>query len=523
MVITNDTTIYLCAGVPFDSDYQHVRLFSNLNERLAYLNTLTVRSVSNCTYQRQNKYISFPVDYEELNTCDYLYFKNASDGKYYFAFIDNIEYANRNLSRVYFTIDYFQTWFGNASIKESFVLREHTNDDTFGKNLVDENLETGEYVYNRGLTSSGLALTELTPCIVMGVSEKLGDDSLSSHILDNTYTGLAYYYADMRVADRITDKLTQYADSGKADAVVSLFMYPKQLLSISEHVTGSGWLDDENTIALNVYSLDNPFAPLDGYTPKNNKLYTYPYRYLEICAPGSNANSYYYEYFKSFDYMFTVFSTLGGSAPIMAVPNNYKGTPHAIDEPVSLNPYPTCSWTNDNFKNWFAQNYASINYSLASNGIKSVANMITSAMAGDVGGVVSGGLSIADSVGNAMVTVHQRQIIPDSARGTTASANSFFANGQWYLNAIPRCIRYEYAKRIDDYFTFYGYATNEFKKPNITGRKSWNYVKLAECNIDLVAPIEAVNAIKNMFVRGVTIWHTNDIKNYNLDNSIEGD
>ena len=121
MIITNDTTIYLCAGVPFDSDYQHVRLFRNLNDRLAYLNSLTVRSVSNCTYQRQNKYISFPVDYEEINTCDYLYFKNASDGKYYFAFIDNIEYANRNLSRVYFTIDYFQTWFDNASIKDSFV------------------------------------------------------------------------------------------------------------------------------------------------------------------------------------------------------------------------------------------------------------------------------------------------------------------------------------------------------------------------------------------------------------------
>ena len=57
-----------------------------------------------------------------------------------------MEYINENCTLIYFETDCFQTWQFNLNIKRSFVVREHTNNDTIGANIVPEGLETGEYV-----------------------------------------------------------------------------------------------------------------------------------------------------------------------------------------------------------------------------------------------------------------------------------------------------------------------------------------------------------------------------------------
>src|SRR5699024_7281301 len=117
----------------------------------------------------------------------------------------------QNKSTITFEIDPMQTWFEKASLKECFVEREHVNDDTFGKNLVPENLETGEYIYNDDMFLPAI-VTNLTPCIVMGVSETLNGGNLGS-IIDDSYSGLAYFWASINRANDITKLLQQYADN----------------------------------------------------------------------------------------------------------------------------------------------------------------------------------------------------------------------------------------------------------------------------------------------------------------------
>ena len=68
-------------------------------------------------------------------------------------------------------------------------------------------------------------------------------------------------------------------------------------------------------------------------------------------------------------------------------------------------------------------------------------------------------------------------------------------------------VKSEYAKIIDDYFTMYGYKVNSLKIPNITGRTYWNYVKTIGCNFEGNIPQGDLNEIKNMFNRGITLWH----------------
>lgn len=85
-----------------------------------------------------------------------------------------------------------------------------------------------------------------------------------------------------------------------------------------------------------------------------------------------------------------------------------------------------------------------------------------------------------------------------------------------------RC-KTEYLKIIDDYFTRFGYAINRVKVPNITGRKTWNYVEIGESE-DIgngSVPTLFMETINSACRKGVTIWHNHSaIGNFNLDNSI---
>lgn len=76
------------------------------------------------------------------------------------------------------------------------------------------------------------------------------------------------------------------------------------------------------------------------------------------------------------------------------------------------------------------------------------------------------------------------------------------------------------AKQIDDYFSTYGYLVAETKKPNLTGRRSWNYVKTNACNVQGKVPPPVLAAFNKMLDNGITFWHTPDVGNYALDNSI---
>ena len=538
MNITPQTVIYLCAGVPFDNTYEHVRLLETTSDKINYFSQFVISHMSGCMYQRQTSVINYMADYDSIASANYLYFRNIDDGKYYFAFIRSIEFVNQNKSSITFEIDAFQTWFDKNSLRECFVEREHVNDDTFGKHLVPENLETGEYINNRDMFIPAI-VTNLTPCIIMGVSEVLNGGALGE-IIDSTYSGLAYFWCSIDRPADVTNLIKQYAENGKANAIVNMFMYPIELLGKDSAASGSGWLSNFPTKPVTDFFITNLFAPLDGYTPKNNKVYTSPYRYFVIYGPGSMEKAYFYEYFSEFENMFHIFSTFGGSAPIVAVPQNYKGYVSKSDEAIQIYPYPTCSWVNDNYANWLAQNQVSMNYQIISGGLSSILNIVGSgitAAAGVAAAPVTGGASLiatasgvsgivgstksgVDNVANVLIKNYQAQMVPDSARGSTAVANSFYASGDHYLHATPMCIRYEYAKRIDEFFTHYGYKVSDFKIPNITGRKSWNFVKLVDCNINLTAPVEIVEKIKSVFLSGVTFWHTDDVKNYSLDNSI---
>ena len=53
----------------------------------------------------------------------------------------------------------------------------------------------------------------------------------------------------------------------------------------------------------------------------------------------------------------------------------------------------------------------------------------------------------------------------------------------------------------------YGYLTNTVKTPNLNNRPNWNYVKTIGANILGNIPQYDLQAIKDIFDNGVTLWH----------------
>ena len=74
------------------------------------------------------------------------------------------------------------------------------------------------------------------------------------------------------------------------------------------------------------------------------------------------------------------------------------------------------------------------------------------------------------------------------------------------------CITDDYAKRIDNYLSVYGYKVNRFGTINTKSRVNWNYVKTVGANIlnngvTTKLPHFARTAIRNIYDNGITFWH----------------
>ena len=74
------------------------------------------------------------------------------------------------------------------------------------------------------------------------------------------------------------------------------------------------------------------------------------------------------------------------------------------------------------------------------------------------------------------------------------------------------CITDDYAKRIDNYLSVYGYKVNRFGTINTKSRQNWNYVKTVGANIlnngvTTKLPHFARITIRNIYDNGITFWH----------------
>ena len=492
------TIIYLC-DTPLNNDYKNSLTFTNANAQYNYFYSKIKYTFTNYTYQRQDNTIVVQEKLDNILKCNYLFYQNTNfNNKWFYAFITKVEYISENSCWIYIESYVYQTWLFDIVYQDSFIEREHVNDDKIGTHTVPENVEKGEYIVNRHQYDNNLLNTNIVIASSVTPTEGI---SLYGANYNGIYSGVRYYTYD---ANNVTSNLQFLADNNKIDGVTSLFLAPSFLCN------NQGGSITESTEP-NQYTLSwNKITTLDGYTPKNNKLLTYPYCYVNVSnANGSNA-IYHQELFGNLTdnnkIDFNVYGSLTPGCSIKCVPIYYKNDISNYDEGINAGKFPQLNWATDMFTNWVTQNGVNVGTSL-----------IKDAVTGITENPIDGILGIANSVRE----IQLADKIPPQVSGnlncgdvtTSAKENTF----HFYFMSI----RQEYAKIIDDYFSMFGYKINRVKNPNITGRRNWNYVKTINCNFTGDIPQNDMQIIKQIFNDGITLWHNpSTFLDYSQNNDI---
>lgn len=307
----------------------------------------------------------------------------------------------------------------------------------------------------------------------------------------------------------------------------------------------------ENPITYNVGTRP---SSLNGYTPKNKKLLTYPYCYLAFNPSTSSSKVYRFEDFTSGTASFEGMSECNPNPQVALIPKNYKGLTENTQETAFLGGYPTVSSKVDNFNVWLAssQNMLQINaekenlsYSQTKanqqlgiigalgtmlGGADSAGNQSATAIGGNIiSGMVQAGQTSVSAISNEkshelnireqMAQVEAQSLVPDNASLTGSNATLLgYQKISQHLFATYT-IKAEFARKIDKFFDMFGYQTNELKVPNINNRPNWNYIKTLNCNINANIPQTDLAEIKELFNSGITLWHsTSNFKNYYANN-----
>lgn len=519
MTITPQGQLYLCK-TKLENDYKNQLTFSSASAQLSYFNSVIKHTFDNYTYIKKDSVIQVGVNIDEIIDCNYLFYKNKGfTNKYYFCFITNMEYVNENCTRITFETDCYQTWLFQIEYKESFIEREHVNDDSVGLHTVPENLETGDYISCK-LQPTFYSIPET--CFVVATTEQVtGSYTFTNQLLP---TGLYYY--GLTTLQGIKDLIKLLDKDGRGDTVNSVFVTLKDFFTswgtapdINGQISSSIRFDYSNQV-----EVDKVNYLANDYIPKNKKLLTFPYSFLQVSNHSGQIINYNWENFNllniandgkiKFDIKGTI--TPGGS--MKAYPINYNNMLNDYDDNIVIGKFPIGAYNNDVYTNWLTQNGVNIGLNVVSSGLQVASGIGMMATGGGAlagaGNVASGALSIANTLGS----VYQHSLIPDSVSGNVNCGDVNFTLGLTNLEFKRMSIKEEYARIIDNYFSMFGYKVNRVKVPNITGRSNWNYVKTIDCNFDGDIPQTDLNIIKTMFNNGVTLWH-NPTTMYNYGNS----
>lgn len=554
MAIQPDTDVYLLK-CPIEQDQRNQLTFSNRTAQQAYFSSLPKITLDNFSYQRKDNIIRVPQHIDSIIGYNYVMYRNNNyTNRWFYAFITNMEYVSDKCTHVFIKTDVYQTWALDITNKACYVEREHVNDDTVGLHTIPEGLDTGEYVCNDVLdyiyadpdsVRLPAGAGDLMVCAQVTTLKFNDNDYLTppTYNIVNSIPQGCYVIAWPLAAGlaALNTLVGAYDGAGKGDAIVSMFIVPKGITPSWNLYTGHGTYsgndqyyypaDTRNATVIDGWdNVGNPWTnglnvaintTLNGYTPKNNKLKVAPYNYFLLSNNNGTDIEFYYEDFTSTP-NFEVSGSFEQGCDIAIIPTNSKrtignGKGTGWTEAITAGRLPQVSWLSDFYLNWQAKNGKNVAIQTGLQAAGFALNVLNPA-----GGGLNTSLNFASEVANTQNAVRQAKMAPAQAKGNNASSTLSYANGMLCrFTARKMSVRAEYARAIDDYFSMFGYKVNRNKIPNFTGRANWNYVKTIGFNCIGDVPESDLQEYKDMFNKGVTLWHNpSTFMDYSQNNNI---
>ena len=351
--------------------------------------------------------------------------------------------------------------------------------------------------------------------------------------------------------------LSSINNAGHGDAIMTIFTIPAFALigfnnwtleDITEGLGVMWWVVNDIKAPKHTINLVSTPSSLDGYTPRNQKLRTYPFMYLGFNPTNGSSKLYRYEDFQNGSPSFDMYSEINQNPTVCFIPQNYRGSNgDGMSDLATLQGYPTLGWITEYYNTWLAQNSNIINlqmereqmnyeYNVArqkAGQVGQVVGAIGSGISGNYGAAAQSGFNVGieqASMGQTemnhfyniydmMAQKEKQAMLPN--QGSLAGSNATLLGYDLMDNNIftRYTIKRQYAERIDKFFDMFGYMTNKIKIPNLNNRPKWNYIKTEGANILGNIPQLDLQLIKNMFDNGVTLWHdTNTFLDYSQNN-----
>lgn len=335
-----NSRIILAKNIHIDKEYVNVLSYKE-SEMVNLCLENKIAEATDYSFIRNTNRLQTAFTYEQCLQANYIAFQNKNySNKWFFAWIIDVNFKGERNTEITYQIDSWSTWFDYWTKKVCFINRQHVNDDTIGKNLIDEGLNIGDYTN----AEQPVKILNNTSdyCICMAVTE-LPDgtlpESTKNRIYNGIYSGLIYLAFEN--ATNVTTAIKMYDAKAKADAISYLFMIPKILTSVvsgtKETWTISG-IGTCNVIYIKETTTDDNITNINAirpshvgknYIPKNNKLFTYPYNYAVLTNNNGISEIFRYEDFDfetAFpnNFSFWVSASLTPGMSYKAIPVSYK-------------------------------------------------------------------------------------------------------------------------------------------------------------------------------------------------------
>lgn len=534
--MANISKVYLL-DTPLEDDLQHTLFFTTLSSQKSYMDSRIQKSYTNVSYQRDTSTFRCPAHIDSIRTCNYMMYQNSAySNKWFYCFIEKMTYVNDGMTDVEFKVDPIQTFMFDFETQPSFIEREHSTTDVAGDNTLPENFELGEYIKNSNVGTGTFGPS--TMLYAVGLSEIVG--TLSNNP-SNTINGIpnGLYYVFTPYISTIHSIVDIYDDAGKANAIYTIFIFPKSCLWNGSQYSykNSTWDYSGKTVhssfevytptssdyvaTIDSYTFAKPSRVGMSYTPRNKKMLTFPYCYFNISNGAGHSVTYHWEDFDG-DPAFSLDGVIGVGCSTNLYPTNYKNMDihsggqqdNTYDYGVVGAKYPTISWNSDSYTNWITQNAVNVGVSAGATTLATVGNLA-------LGNVVGASASAISGVSNVVSQFYQASLIPNQVKGNINMGDLNYSKHKNKFTIFRMSIKPEYARIVDDFWDRYGYPCHRVKKPAYAHRENWWYTKTIDIYIKGDIPNEYMNEIKQAYNNGITYWrYPSNFMNYSVSNGI---
>lgn len=524
-VITPNSDIILLK-CPLEIDSLHQIDFANATDQYNYFYSLPKLIMEDATYQRKDSRLYFEGSFDVCLPYNYCMYRNTNySNKWFYAFVTDMRYENNNVVSCNLVTDVFQTWQFDVTYHQSFVERfiPAKQYDTIGRYTYPEELQLGDYISNDAQEVSELKNQKL---VVGSTADYMDLNVASNGCYQNIPTGCGYYFAPLTANGMSAMQvfLQNLTNATKESAITSLFLAPEFLCTTTDTSTNDikKVNNSYNASQLQI-TLSTQVTTINGYTPHNNKLWTYPYYFIQVTNGAGGSAILKPELWLNHSVQkYRMYCALTPGCSIIGVPMDYKGYAIAWEEALPLAKYPQLNYSTDQFTNWQTQNGLNNTMQQISGAVSAVQgahSLATTATAVGYAGDVTGSGAMFQAGGsqyiggmmqtlNAMHEKYLASLVPPQFSGNANSGDVWASAKEITFRFNWMSIRYEFAREIDHYFDMYGYRVNKLMGVNLNTRSNWNYIKTIDVNITGDVPEQDMLKFKSLFNNGFTVWHT---------------